>query len=54
MTPIERLVARIMQVVETSPGQVVTVSIVVDAEGDPICWQVVVAKAEGLKEIPKT
>ena len=48
MTSLERLIARIMQIVKASPGTIITITAVVDAEGRPICWQVTNAKAEGL------
>jgi len=48
MKQIERLIARLVQLVEDSPGQIVNITIVVDDNGCPVCWKVDQNKAEGL------
>lgn len=48
MKQIERLIARLVQLVEDSPGQMVTLVITIDETGTPICWKVDQNKAEGL------
>ena len=49
MTQLERLIARIAQLVKDSPSQMVTITITVDCNGVPVCWQVNCAQAEGLR-----
>jgi hypothetical protein len=54
MTQLERLLARVVQVVEDSPGQMVTLVITIGAvgvppRGVPVCWQVNQTQAEGLQ-----
>lgn len=51
MKQIERLIARLIQLVEDSPGQIVTITIVVDDSGVPVCWKVDQNKAEGLQKV---
>ena len=48
MTQLERLIARVVQVVEDSPGQMIVITITVDQSGNPVCWQVNQAQVEGL------
>lgn len=50
MTQLERLIARLVQLVEDSPGQMVVLTITVDAMGVPICWQVKQGQVEGLQK----
>jgi hypothetical protein len=47
--PIERLIARVVQLVEDNPAQVVTITITVDDKGQPYCWVVTQQRAEGLQ-----
>ena len=49
MKQIERLIARVVQVVEDSPANIVTIVIVVDEKGNPTCWRVTQSQAEGLQ-----
>ena len=49
MTQIERLIARLVQLVEDNPGQMITLTIAVDNEGVPICWKVDQSRSEGLQ-----
>ena len=49
MTQLERLIARITQLIKDSPSQMVTITITVDCNGVPVCWQVNCAQAEGLR-----
>ena len=49
MTQLERLIARVTQVIKDSPCQVVTIRIVMDTHGVPITWQVDKGQAEGLQ-----
>jgi hypothetical protein len=48
MTQLERLLARIMQLIKNSPGQMITVTITIDNKGIPVCWQVKQGQVEGL------
>jgi hypothetical protein len=48
MNQMERLIARVVQVVEDSPGQMITIVITVDTKGVPSCWQVTQKQVEGL------
>lgn len=50
MTQLERLIARLVQLVEDNPGQIVVLTITVSKKGVPICWVVTQAQAEGLAE----
>ena len=47
MTQIERLIARVVQLIEDNPIQVISIIIVTDGQGVPICWQVKQGQAEG-------
>jgi hypothetical protein len=49
MTQLERLIARLVQLVEDNPGQIITLTIFVDRERIPIGWQAAQARAEGLQ-----
>ena len=48
MKQIERLIARLVQLVEDSPGNIVTLIFVVDDKGVPVCWKVEQGRAEGV------
>ena len=48
MTQIEKLIARLIQLVEDNPGQMITIVIAVDNDGVPICWKVDQTRSEGL------
>jgi len=50
MTQLERLIARVVQLVEDSPGQMINITVTVDAKGVPICWQVKQGQVEGLQD----
>lgn len=50
MTQLERLIARVVQLVEDNPGTMVGITVAVDAHGAPICWMVNQKSAEGLQE----
>ena len=50
MTQIERLIARLVQLVEDNPGQMITLVIAVDNESIPICWKVEQTRSEGLSK----
>ncbi len=50
MTQLERLIARVIQLVEDSPGQMIVITISVDARGIPIFWQVKQGQVEGLQD----
>lgn len=50
MNQIERLIARVIQVVEDHPRQMILLSIAVNEKGEPICWQVFNSSAEGLQK----
>jgi hypothetical protein len=49
MNQMERLIARVVQVVEDSPGQMVVITITIDNKGAPVCWQVKQGQVEGLQ-----
>jgi len=49
MTQLERLIARLVQLAEDSPGQMITVTVVIDNDGTLVCWRVEQARAEGLQ-----
>jgi hypothetical protein len=49
MTQLERLIARVVQLVEDSPGQMIVLTITVDGKGVPVCWQVKQGQVEGLQ-----
>ena len=49
MTQIEKLIARLVQLVEDNPGQMVSIVIAVDNKGVPICWKVEQTRSEGLQ-----
>jgi hypothetical protein len=49
MTQLERLIARVVQLVEDSPGQMVSLTITIDNSSIPICWQVKQGQVEGLQ-----
>ena len=49
MTQIERLIARVVQLIEDNPTQVISIIIVTDGNGAPVCWQVEQGQAEGLQ-----
>ena len=51
--PIERLIARVVQLVEDYPAQIVTLQIVVNDKGEPYCWAVIQTRAEGLQRDTK-
>ena len=53
MTQLERLIARVVQLVEDSPGQMVTITVTIDNIGVPVCWQVKQGQVEGLQESGK-
>jgi hypothetical protein len=53
MTQLERLIARVVQLVEDSPGQLVVLTITIDHKGVPICWQVKQGQVEGLTQETK-
>jgi hypothetical protein len=62
MNQIERLIARLVQVVEDNPCAMVEIVVTVDGGGTPIAWVVRQVRAEGLQpskgaltkqEIPK-
>ena len=50
MKQIERLIARLIQLVEDSPGNIVTLIFVVDDKGVPVCWTVEQGRAEGIQK----
>ena len=50
MKQIERLIARVVQLVEDNPGQLVNIIIQVDRQGVPVCWYVDQRRAEGLQK----
>jgi len=50
MTQLERLIARVVQLVEDSPGQMITITVTVDTHGVPVCWQVKRGQVEGLQD----
>lgn len=52
MTQLERLIARVVQLVEDSPGQIITITITVDSKGIPICWKVQQGQSEGADYYP--
>lgn len=52
MTQLELLIARLVQLVEDSPGQIITLVIVVDDHGVPACWQVNQRQVEGVPKKP--
>jgi hypothetical protein len=49
MTQFERVLARIVKTLRESPGQTVTISVVLDTSGEPVCWNVSRLKVEGLQ-----
>lgn len=49
MTQLERLIARVVQLVEDSPGQLIVLTITVSNNSVPICWQVKQGQVEGLQ-----
>jgi hypothetical protein len=49
MTQLERLLARVAQVVEDSPGQMIEITVTVDCSGNPVCWKVNQARVEGMQ-----
>jgi len=49
MTQLERLIARVVQLVEDSPAQMVTITVTIDEKGAPVCWQVKQGQVEGLQ-----
>jgi hypothetical protein len=49
MTQLERLIARVVQLVEDSPGQMIVLTVTVDNSGIPVCWQVKQGQVEGLQ-----
>lgn len=51
MKQIERLIARLVQLVEDNPNSIVTLVIVVDGSGIPISWSAETKKAEGLTKV---
>ena len=53
MEQIERLVARVVQLVEDNPGQVIRLTITVDNKGVPVCWAVEQVRSEGLTDPQK-
>jgi hypothetical protein len=53
MQQIERLIARLIQLVEDSPGQMIVLTITVDTNGTPVCWQVKQGQVEGLTKDEK-
>jgi hypothetical protein len=50
MTQLERLIARLVQLVEDNQNTAITLTIVV-SDGSPVCWTVDQRRAEGLQEI---
>lgn len=48
MKQIERLIARLVQLVEDSPNNIITIMFVVDDKGVPVCWKVEQGRAEGI------
>jgi hypothetical protein len=50
VTQLERLIARLVQLVEDSPGQMIVITITVDSVGVPVCWQVKQGQVEGLTQ----
>jgi len=50
MTQLERLIARVVQLVEDSPAQMVTITVTIDEKGAPVCWQVKQGQVEGLQD----
>ena len=50
MTQLERLIARVVQLVEDNPSQMITITVTVDSKGVPVCWTVLQKQAEGLQE----
>ena len=53
MTQLERLIARLVQLVEDNPGQMVNITILVGCDSVPVGWYVQQGKAEGLTTSPK-
>jgi hypothetical protein len=49
MNQIERLIARVVQIVEDSPCAIVEIIVTVDGGGTPIAWVVRPVRAEGLQ-----
>jgi hypothetical protein len=49
MNQIERLIARVVQVVEDNPCAIVEIVVTVDGGGTPIAWTVRQLRAEGLQ-----
>ena len=48
ITQLECLIARVVQIVEDSPGAIVEIIVTVDGGGTPICWVVRQVQAEGI------
>ena len=51
MQQIERLIARLVQLVEDSPGQTVMITVVTDDKGLPVYWYASKTTVEGMKEV---
>jgi hypothetical protein len=49
MNQLERLIARVVQIVEDSPCTIVEIVVTIDGGGTPIAWVVRPARAEGLQ-----
>ena len=49
MNQLERLIARVVQVVEDNPCAIVEITVTVDGGGTPIAWTVRQVRAEGLQ-----
>ena len=49
MNQIERLISRVVQLVEDNKGQLITLSIIVDGAGNIVGWEVKQNKIEGLQ-----
>jgi hypothetical protein len=54
MTQLERLIARVVQLVEDSPGQMVVITVTVNNSGVPVCWHVEQGQVEGLQTLQDT